>query len=357
MPQTDSNLYQKLLFNYCRIGSVFRAVMLVETVTAIGLLYIYDNFLDWFTQFALSNSAIMPPTLLWLIIGCLSKDLLSEIPKPVQFLFGISTGAMMGVLASNIPYYLDLSDHRLTFAGALTGAGLSSLLLVFASHNNNSLKRLQIEAQLKVLQARVQPHFLFNSLNSAIALVRSEPKKAQVLLEDLSDLFRNALRSHDAPITLDGELELTRQYLAIESLRFGSRLQVVWEIDAFAKTALVPTLLLQPLVENVIHHAVEKSNQEVLLHISALKTGKMVHVKIRNTRSKMDMESHSVATFNLDEKSFTKNQKEGFGIGLASVEQKLKLFFDIEAFFQVKKEADFFEVEMRFPLQSQSTGF
>ena len=75
MQKKDSNLQHQLLFNYCRIGSVFRAVILVQTVTAIGLLYVHDTFLNWLAHFAMSNSAIMPATLLWLLIGCICKDL------------------------------------------------------------------------------------------------------------------------------------------------------------------------------------------------------------------------------------------------------------------------------------------
>ncbi len=338
MQKKDSNLQHQLLFNYCRIGSVFRAVILVQTVTAIGLLYVHDTFLNWLAHFAMSNSAIMPATLLWLLIGCICKDLLAVLPKSVQFIFGVVLGASMGVVASIIPYFLELSDKRLSFAGALAGAGLSGLLLLFANLSSSALKRIQTEAQLKILQARVQPHFLFNSLNSAIALVKSEPKQAQALLEDLSDLFRNALRSHDAPITLEGELELTRQYLAIESLRFGNRLKIHWEVDDITKSALVPTLLLQPLAENTIHHAVERTTDTIELNISSQMIGKMVCVKIVNSCA------------NKASNYSSKPSNVGIGIGLASVEQKLKLFFDIEAYFQVENKNNLFVVEMRFPI-------
>lgn len=346
MQNQESNIYNQLLFNYCRIGSVFRAVILVQTVTATGLLYAHSNFYDWLTHFAMSNSAVMPATLLWLLIGCICKDLLAKIPRSVQFLFGVSIGGGMGVVAGAIPFSLELSENRLHFAGALTGAGLSALLLMFASLSSNALKRIQTEAQLKILQARVQPHFLFNSLNSAIALVRSEPQKAQALLEDLSDLFRNALRSHDAPITLEGELELTRQYLAIESLRFGKRLQIQWDIDESSKTALVPTLLLQPLAENTIHHAVEKTNETIILKISALRIGRMIHIKVANNYNpKNNKNNSSILNTSPQSRSST-----GFGIGLASVEQKLKLFFDIEAYFNVDHKNNVFVIEMRFPI-------
>ncbi len=338
MQKKDSNLQHQLLFNYCRIGSVFRAVILVQTVTAIGLLFVHDSFFNWLAHFAMSNSAIMPATLLWLLIGCLCKDLLTAMPRSVQFIFGVVIGASMGVVASIIPYFLELSENRLSFAGALAGAGLSGLLLMFASLSSAALKQIQTEAQLKVLQARVQPHFLFNSLNSAIALVKSEPKQAQTLLEDLSDLFRNALHSHDTPITLEGELELTRQYLAIETLRFGKRLKINWEVDNLSKTALVPTLLLQPLAENTIHHAVEHTTDTIELNISSQMVGKIVCLKISNTYTQSKTPSDH------------KSSKARFGIGLASVEQKLKLFFDIEAYFQVEKKNNLFIVEMRFPI-------
>ncbi|MGG6461723.1 sensor histidine kinase [Solilutibacter silvestris] len=130
-------------------------------------------------------------------------------------------------------------------------------LLALRSHWSAQRAAWQAQqAELLALQARVDPHFLFNTLNTGIALVHAHPDAAEQLLLDLSDLFRAAL-SGPRTITLADELDLTRRYLDIEQLRFGPRLQVEWhEPDTLPQLAL-PALSIQPLVENAIHHGIE----------------------------------------------------------------------------------------------------
>lgn len=113
------------------------------------------------------------------------------------------------------------------------------------------------QAELEALQARVRPHFLFNTLNSGIALVRQRPEQAEALLLGLSDLFRAALaRPHDVP--LSEELALVRRYLEIEAVRFGARLRVDWQLPEPLPVAAVPALSVQALVENAVRHGVER---------------------------------------------------------------------------------------------------
>lgn len=112
------------------------------------------------------------------------------------------------------------------------------------------------QAELDALRARVNPHFLFNTLNTATALVHERPAQAEQILLDLSDLFRAAL-SGEEETSLEQELQLTRHYLEIESLRLGERLDIAWQIPSPTPHARVPTLALQTLVENAIRHGVE----------------------------------------------------------------------------------------------------
>ncbi len=133
------------------------------------------------------------------------------------------------------------------------------------------------------MQARIRPHFLFNTLNSAIALVREDPARAEALLEDLSDLFRHALKDQGEPVTLDEEIALAKRYLAIEEVRFGSRLQLEWQLDPKAGAARLPPLLLQPLVENAVKHGVEPSAQGAQIRVSTQLRGSSVVIKVTNT--------------------------------------------------------------------------
>lgn len=121
-------------------------------------------------------------------------------------------------------------------------------------------RRLAVRAkqlELEALQARIRPHFLFNTLNTGAALVHARPDEAERVLLDLADLFRSALRGPQL-IPLDEELALTRRYLEIEALRFGPRLQLAWDVPESLPDVLVPSLSIQPLAENAIRHGIER---------------------------------------------------------------------------------------------------
>lgn len=134
------------------------------------------------------------------------------------------------------------------------------LLAVMAFRNYAEAKRLAIrtkQLELESLRARIRPHFLFNTLNTSAALVHARPDEAERVLLDLADLFRAALRGPEL-IPLAKEVELTRRYLEIESLRFGPRLRVNWSLPEVLPDATIPALSLQPLAENAIRHGIER---------------------------------------------------------------------------------------------------
>lgn len=118
-------------------------------------------------------------------------------------------------------------------------------------------ERAQSLARVQALQARIRPHFLFNTLNSIAALVPDRPGEAERAIEDLSDLFRGSLRDADGPVPLEEELDLVRKYLGIESLRLGERLAVEWRLADFPADARVLPFSLQLLVENAIRHGIQ----------------------------------------------------------------------------------------------------
>lgn len=137
------------------------------------------------------------------------------------------------------------------------------------------------QAELESLQARIQPHFLFNTLNTAAALVHQQPEQVERLLLDLSDLFRAALAGpHE--IALSDEIALTRRYLEIEALRFGERLRVSWDLPPEIPKIQVPALSIQPLVENAIRHGVERIQRGGRVEIAMTTTRDHVLVMVRN---------------------------------------------------------------------------
>ncbi|HEX7080938.1 MAG TPA: sensor histidine kinase [Gammaproteobacteria bacterium] len=136
---------------------------------------------------------------------------------------------------------------------------VAALLLryFFVAHQWRHHVRAEARSRIHALQARMRPHFLFNSMNTIAALTRTDPRRAEEAVEDLADLFRVTLRDSDRPLRLKEELELSRIYQRIEELRIGDRLKVVWDVAAVPMRALVPSLTIQPLLENAIYHGIE----------------------------------------------------------------------------------------------------
>ena len=172
-------------------------------------------------------------------------------------------------------------------AGALLrlgGIALAVGLLGLAAFHNHWRGRLNAirakQSELQSLQARIRPHFLFNTLNTGAALVHERPEEAERLLLDLSDLFRAALAG-PRKIPLGEELGLARRYLEIEQLRFGERLQVRWELPREIPPVSVPALSIQPLVENAVRHGAERMAQADI-EVAVSTTPDTVVVRISN---------------------------------------------------------------------------
>lgn len=187
------------------------------------------------------------------------------------------------------------------------------------------------EARLQALQARIRPHFLYNSLNAVLSLIRRDPKRAERALEDLADLFRVLMSDGRRFVRLAEEVSLLERYASIEQLRLGDRLRIAWDIDGAPQDALVPPLALQPLLENAVYHGVEPGTGtgEVTVHIEAL--GKRVVVRLGNP-------------FHPDHA-----QRPGNRMALDNLRERLQLFFDAEARMETRVNGDRFEVELEFP--------
>lgn len=145
-------------------------------------------------------------------------------------------------------------------------------------------RRLAVRAkqlELEALQARIRPHFLFNTLNTGAALVHARPDEAERVLLDLADLFRSALRGPQR-IPLREELDLTRRYLEIEQLRFGERLRLQWDVPDDLPEVLAPSLSIQPLAENAIRHGIERRPSGGALDIEVRQLASSVQVTVRN---------------------------------------------------------------------------
>jgi two-component system sensor histidine kinase AlgZ len=215
-------------------------------------------------------------------------------------------------------------------ASAFAGAVLAAALVAALALRAKGRMPADTAARLSELQARIRPHFLFNTLNSAIALVREDPARAEALLEDLSELFRHALVEPGEAVTLTEEVALARRYLDIEQVRFGERLQVEWALDPLAGSARVPPLLLQPLVENAVKHGVEPSATGAQVKISTQRRSGTVVIKVTNTVP-------------------AGQGRRGHGVAQNNVRDRLRLLHDVQGQFQAALKDGIYQVRVEVP--------
>jgi two-component system, LytTR family, sensor histidine kinase AlgZ len=195
------------------------------------------------------------------------------------------------------------------------------------------VKMLSREAELKALKAQLDPHFLFNSLNSISALCGSNPASARTLTTLLAEYLRKSLRIGQAEsITLSEELELASSYLAIERIRFGPRLEFVQHVDERVRSYRVPPLLLQPLVENAVTHGIGQLLDGGVVQIDANRDGETVRISVEN-RCDPDRPSSS-----------------GHGIGLKNTRQRIQTYYGSGAKIDVVAEPERFRVAMTLPV-------
>jgi two-component system sensor histidine kinase AlgZ len=192
------------------------------------------------------------------------------------------------------------------------------------------------EARLQALQARIRPHFLFNSITAVLSLMRSQPRRAEAALEDLADLFRVLMRDNRDLAPLADEVELCRQYLELEQLRLGDRLEIDWNVKSMPGDALVPPLVLQPLLENAVYHGIEPLTERGLLSINIFLSRGEVHAILRNPY---------VAT--------GARHQVGNNMALDNIRERLALHFDAEASLESKITRDSWEVHIRMPYRTQ----
>lgn len=214
-----------------------------------------------------------------------------------------------------------------------TAAGTACLLAYFRLFARAWSPALS-EARLLALQSRIRPHFLFNSLNAVLSLIRHDPKRAELALQDLADLFRVLMSDGRSLVRLADEIEMLERYADLEQLRLGERLRISWELDSAPQDALLPPLILQPLLENAIYHGVEPGTGvgDVVVRIAL--EGGVVRVRIANPLLEAQPE------------------RPGNHMALDNIRERLLLFFDAEARLETRVVGGRHEVMLDMPYRS-----
>lgn len=257
----------------------------------------------------------------------------TAVPMAVAFL---GAGALNYIAATLGEFILDAGRdrHFVLATTALTGLIAAIALRYFAAQDRWKAQVQAVsQAQMDALQARIRPHFLFNSMNSIAALVRSDPAAAERAVEDLSELFRAALGQGGQRGTLADEITLAERFLGIEQLRLGPRLSVRWEAAPGLPLALpLPRLVLQPLLENAVVHGIARLKEGGEIAIALAVEGERLCITVGNPRP-VDVAS-----------------RPGNGHALDSIRQRLRHQFGEAARMSAEATQGYYRVRLELPL-------
>jgi len=263
-------LEQCFLPSFCDVRMVFAVVVIAELLAFMLALVSPGSVTDPWRNLGLISLFMQWIALTSAAVLCLGRPLLARLGNAaaalVSYLLVLVVTAAITELAfwmmqqsTLFPLVTD-ADHAVFQLRSLSiSTVVAAIVLRYLYVQFQWRQKLEVEstARIQALQARIRPHFLFNSLNTIAALTRADPDAAESAIEDLSDLFRASLGGVDGNNTLADELSLARRYLNIETLRLGDRLRVDWRLDGVDLQRTVPPLILQPLLENAIYHGIE----------------------------------------------------------------------------------------------------
>ncbi|MDB5795148.1 MAG: histidine kinase [Noviherbaspirillum sp.] len=327
----------------CNIGVVFRSLLAVNgTVLAAILMRTSELQLGLF-EFIESSMLIELACLASLFVLCGLRRILRAIPAWGQraacaAVPAAVTGAVIQ-LFSSLDWLWSSFANLTVLKGMLAAALLGSLLQHYFELRMRAFSPALVEARLQALQARIRPHFLFNSLNAVLSLIRSEPLRAEAALEDLADLFRVLMNDSRHLTSMENEIRLCRQYLSIEKIRLGDRLHVHWKAENISEGVLrkarMPALLLQPLLENAIHHGVEPSAEPVRIQVCISRSVDRIEIIVVNPFHE-----------NVGDKTLPGS---GNQMALNNIRERLALLYDVEAQLTTTIKEGLFEVRLRFP--------
>jgi two-component system sensor histidine kinase AlgZ len=348
--------------NFRNLGILLRILLISNGLALLQALLQANAWTD-VAQHMIQIATLLTPVLLtsllllWAIQPWLSRLPYRQGAVTVTALVAVLTlsiyysGGEIYSPAGSSEYYFDEAQY------VLLSAIVCGILLLYFRLRAKMLSRALHEARLQVLRARIRPHFLFNTINAVLGIVRTQPKQAETALEDMADLFRMAMSDARDLVPLSREIQLSKQYIALEQLRMGERLGVDWRIQDVPDDALIPPLLLQPLLENAVYHGIEPLPQGGSINIILRRSGDELRLSVENpyaVRGTAARESRgtgdSKSAHELERLADAGNfQRPNNKMALQNIRERLDLLFDAEARYQVEIGKNFYRVEIVLP--------
>lgn len=320
--------------DFTNIGTWLRTVLVTVAGALIATVLRAETWAGVPEDFSIVSLHVQPPAVVCLALLALLSPWLPRLPYRAGLLavaaLAVASAAITGWLLEAGTGVESGPWDRRVFLALVTAA----TILFYFHLRGRALSPALTEARLQALQARIRPHFLFNSITAVLSLVRTQPRRAEAALEDMADLFRVLMADNRDLAPLEDEVALCRQYLDLEQLRLGDRLNVEWHVENMPRDALVPPLVLQPLLENAVYHGIEPSPQPGTIVINIFQTRGEVHIALKNPLNPGG--SH----------------QSGNRMAVANIRERLALHFDEEGRLETQITENQYQVRIRIPCKT-----
>ena len=345
MATTNTTNNDFFLPDFCGVRSVLAVVVLVELFAFVLTLASAPHSDDLWSVLALYSLFMQWAGLVSAALLCLLRRPLSRLSDTVAGLLSYCVLLLtIGVLSLLAHATMELAGFPITAESRLefllrnlgTAAIVCALTLryFYVTYQWRRRTRAEARARLEALQARIRPHFLFNSINTVTSLIHDKPDEAEEALLDLADLFRASLREEQQFIPLADELALTRRYLNMESLRLGERLQLAWQLEEGTERLLLPPLILQPLVENAVYHGIEPRPEGGTVSITIKRESGQLSLAVSNPLPEAN-----------------DNRSAGNRIALENIRARLDAHYGARASLAIEESAEAFRVQLCLPAE------
>ena len=320
------------------LGVMLRTVLLVNALALLALLARNQSWTALPLDAMEMAARVEPALLLSLVLLYLAAPLFARLGVRAGWLLVAACVLACTLLSDAMSRWQLETSSAPPVRDALWALLAAAAAMTYFTVQERALGPAIAQARLMALSARIRPHFLFNSLNAVLGIMREDPRRAERALEELSDLFRVLMRENRDLVTLGDELSLCRQYMELEKLRLGERLGVLWQTDDCPQDARVPPLMLQPLLENAVYHGVEPLPGNGEVRVCVKRSGSDVVVEIDNPAPPPEgrISAHG----------------GGNRMALDNIRERLMLFFDLEAQLDAGEQDGLYRVRIRFPYRA-----
>ena len=318
--------------NFQNLGIHLR-ILLIVNLLAVMAAILLSHQLSEFLPLLAQLSALVQPIILLSMLGLY---VLHPLLKKLRYWQGVAAIFAVEIsitylVFSFVGYFFAYDKPTEMLRPCLLAAIVTFIVLYYFYLQERAYSPAIAEARLQALQARIRPHFLFNSINAVLSLIRSQPKRAETALEDMADLFRVLMSENRDLVPLAQEIALCHQYLDLEKLRLEDRLKITWQINDMPSDAMIPPLILQPLLENAVYHGIEPMPEGGEIIVKIYTKVKELHISISNPYAPQN------------------NHHTGNKMALKNIKERLQLHFDLESSLKSEAKNNRYAVHIRIP--------